>query len=508
MRDVGRARHVRYAHHTRPSFAANSGAWIQSSRKKVWGWGQISLDPYSAWVMCYFQAQLVFFTMLVLDCTRARDCQLRSFDVSRVDKDEWLRHCFHFQQPCFFINALSEWPALKKWRKDEGLFKEYGVLRVQSGERSEIPLVGGVTSIESSLQTFLELNNSTQGAKNSVFVMFPTLQKLNKRYHKEKLLARFSLDAPQIPNALFHAFTAHTPMSKDSFEQYKFLSMGGSGGGIDYHDHGDTIFGLVRGTKEWFIYEPGNMPERVIRELDLMVKGNWKNVSFSTRDEEPMRCVQPEGTLFFLPELYHHATENTEGSVIGVGWQLQPNARRVLKTAKAILLKEPQNAFALQQSHWFSTNKTMTDPELLLDLATHKNPRDLTVLSVAIQAVCNAIRTKRVRLKGKQLLEFGTKKKLWRQQVETLLHSWRDNILFLSTKITAPTHNISLPVFKISILNLITAVDEYAECSAYREHGDIVYHLLGALKSVDPAAHRMLLRQKEHHWITPKSIEL
>ena len=136
--------------------------------------------------LCYFRAHLVFLTILAnpIIPTYARDCQLRSFDVSRVDNGEWLRHCFQLQQPCLFINALSEWPALKKWRKDERLVEKYGELRVQSGERSEIPLVGGVTSMESSLQTFLESNSSTQGAANSVFVMFPTLQRINRRYDK------------------------------------------------------------------------------------------------------------------------------------------------------------------------------------------------------------------------------------------------------------------------------------------------------------------------------------
>ena len=59
--------------------------------------------------------------------------------------------------------------------------------------------------------------------------------------------------------------------------------------------------------------------------------------------------VKKRGTLLYLPQLFHHATENN-GETIGVGWQINLESEVVSGTVKHILQTRPNNPLALFQN--------------------------------------------------------------------------------------------------------------------------------------------------------------
>ena len=78
---------------------------------------------------------------------------------------------------------------------------------------------------------------------------------------------------------------------------------------------------LIYGRKSWFIYP--NMPAHVQKKIGVS-NIDWKHASWYETDgrpeDQPILCQQRSNSIMYLPERFHHATEN-QGEAIAVGWQ-------------------------------------------------------------------------------------------------------------------------------------------------------------------------------------------
>ena len=270
-------------------------------------------------------------------------CPFPVIDATKATSRVFYDKCFKVQSPCIIVNGLLTWPAIQKyhWHR-KNFLRSFGKLKTMIASRSEFPLNQGQSNVRMTLEKYL--NRSRTATESLLFDFFEEIKHSNSNL--KKTFRKFDTDTPGVFGAdgkdlFFSVFP-------ESTKPYKLLSIGRSGGGIDYHTHGDTFLALLFGRKTWYIYPPGRLPSRVSREIDLLTS-NWKNVSwYSTQDrkDRPVLCQQKSSQVLYLPQLFHHATEN-QGEAIGVGWQFNLDGHVVERTARHLLRTQPDNPLAL-----------------------------------------------------------------------------------------------------------------------------------------------------------------
>lgn len=381
-------------------------------------------------------------------------CPFTTLDAKRMTTNELFERCFLPQTPCIITGAMDHWPALRTKRWERSKFKKlYGDIRVPIGSRSEIPLADGLLSHTAmKLGRFLDASaeSSKQGTHfdSFVFAFAPAIDKANKGNKTlEKQFQAFLDDVPSLSKELLNFFPDGS-LPRD-FEDQRIFSLGGTGGGIDYHYHGETLFALVHGIKVWYIYHPAAMPNRVSKKLDLLTT-NWKNVSWNDPtlkgDERPFRCQQMPGTLLYLPQLFNHATENN-GEAIGVGWQLDTQVNGALQTAKEVLKQNPKNPLALHTQNWFTYTK---DPIKWFELY-QLNPNDLVYAEMTVSALCG---------------ENGNAD--MRRQAIDIVNAWEERLLTLSQNASnnhdaVPTQ-VNIGTLVSSIAKLVKMMHSFGDC--------------------------------------------
>ena len=334
-------------------------------------------------------------------------CPFRVLDAQKMTGTDFYEHCYKVQAPCIVENALKSWPALQKRRWHRKHFmRSFGALKTLKASRSEFPLTKGVSNVELSLGEFLNRTNPKENAL--VFEFFQEIKGANRA--RNPAYEALDRDTPTVvgkdgKDLFFHGFQGKTT-------PYKLLSIGGSGAGIDYHTHGDTFLALLFGRKTWFIYPPGRLPSRVSRTMDLL-ESNWKDVSWYQAKgpkERPLVCQQKASQVLYLPQLFHHATEN-QGEAVGVGWQVNLEGDVVERTSRHLLRTRPNNPLALMNL-WVQTHggprasvesKARHFPFQLVELV----PNDLNVAMEAMKQYSVLGNTKRLKsLAGKWIAKL------------------------------------------------------------------------------------------------------
>ena len=153
------------------------------------------------------------------------------------------------------------------------------------------------------------------------------------------------------------------------------------------------------------------MPSRVSKTLDVL-HGNWKEISLNEelkQGERPFVCVQSPGTVLYLPQMYHHCTENN-ADTIGVGWQLDTQRDLAIATAKDILERNPKNPLAQFTHNWFTYE---TAPEKWIDMYDSK-PLDLKFAQETLNSICQNGREVK---KGRKIIRF------WENRLDVLKKS-------------------------------------------------------------------------------------
>nr|KAG5708468.1 hypothetical protein BaRGS_026195 [Batillaria attramentaria] len=118
-------------------------------------------------------------------------------------------------------------------------------------------------------------------------------------------------------------------------ENTVYLSLGAAGSGLMFHQHTDTLAGVVFGKKRWFLYPlTRNPPGGVYNGLLIMewYKRIYPNLTLQDR---PLECIQQAGELIYLPEGTYHATINV-GDTIGVAIQRNQPTLQVEKLIRQV----------------------------------------------------------------------------------------------------------------------------------------------------------------------------
>ena len=362
-----------------------------------------------------------------------QDCPFFTFDATSMTRKELYDHCFSPQQPCIIKNALHIFPAFTRWRERK-FVEQYGQVNISYADRGAIVLTAGgySTSIEPLAEFF-----STKTHRDAVFTFFKDIKESNRV--NSKLFDSLNDDTK---TELLHELLLEFFPSQAYFYTTKFLSLGNKGSGIDFHYHGDTLLALIKGKKTWYIYEPGSMPSKVSKKIDV-VHGNWKNISLSKKlkaEEKPLVCVQHPGTVLYLPQMYHHCTENNDDTV-GVGWQLDTQRDMAIATANSILEKNPNNALAQFTLNWFTYE---TAPEKWISTYNSK-PLDLKFAQEALNSVCQAGRELK---KGRKIMRF------WESKMDILK----------KTKKGRNRKGIRIRVFLLTLSHVIHMMFNFRHC--------------------------------------------
>lgn len=154
------------------------------------------------------------------------------------------------------------------------------------------------------------------------------------------------------------------------------FTLGGDGTGIGFHAHGATLLALMHGYKFWLVAPPGELPTALRDPVHghgyrLLAKAE----SLPNRGKpHVMRCVQPPGSIIYLPDAWEHATVNLGAAV---GRALQSEIRlRLAGAASETLLRNPDDVESLLTAgRWLS--ESVKAEVAMYDRATVSDPGDL-----------------------------------------------------------------------------------------------------------------------------------
>ncbi len=317
--------------------------------------------------------------------------------------------CFMIQQPCLIKNVMKSYPAIKShhWHRSE-FYKRYGKLKVKADSRSNLPFSQGESHTYLSLKQYLNKSaNSIQQnvpLREFVFDFFDGMKgEYFNNKNKMKLFNKFKKDIPTPTDKNGHEFFRFF----GDHSSYELLSLGGNGGGIDYHFHGDTWLALLFGVKSWYIYPPGKIPREVHNSVNLLTS-NWKKLSVDDNNynspgafRKPIYCQQRSGDVMYLPQLFAHATYN-HGEAIAFGGQYPIDETVALKTYEHILKKRPEDPIALWMLWGFQRKMNPKKKRKKFPFQILKErPYDLTL---AIDGVEQCLKHKKRYKLGKKIL--------------------------------------------------------------------------------------------------------
>lgn len=96
----------------------------------------------------------------------------------------------------------------------------------------------------------------------------------------------------------------------------RFLAMGSKSRGLALHSHGMTWIGLLAGTKDWYVFPPGQNVDQFLHKFHSQKElRNAPGVR---------RCVQHTSDIVILPYGWFHATFDTSDWTVGFGAQTYP----------------------------------------------------------------------------------------------------------------------------------------------------------------------------------------
>eukprot|EP00940_MAST-03C_sp_MAST-3C-sp2_P000461 g461.t1 len=98
-----------------------------------------------------------------------------------------------------------------------------------------------------------------------------------------------------------------------------FLAIGGSNTGVGFHTHTDAWNGVIRGSKRWLMFPPGESPPGGPGAMSTIV---WMERLGRLKDiRKPIEFTQQAGEIVYTPEAWAHAVQNMGGCVVAVSFQ-------------------------------------------------------------------------------------------------------------------------------------------------------------------------------------------
>ena len=242
-------------------------------------------------------------------------CNIPIFDLNRHSIEQIQSSCFNAHRPCIINNVKHQYknPITNEMINlyDEfnktNFINKYGKLILRQNSPSEVPFSlppGEATSVKTFFQNGIH-------QQKFIFGLLHILQQDNEEKNRElfqrfKNIIQHTKQINKDGTEIFEHFSL--PKRKDANEKGRshIISLGGTGGGITYHDHGATILNLIHGIKIWYLYKPGTRSNRIHQQSNHFFKSNWKTVSWhdSNKEEIPIICAQRGGSTLYLPQFW------------------------------------------------------------------------------------------------------------------------------------------------------------------------------------------------------------
>ena len=183
--------------------------------------------------------------------------------------------------PVVIEGLTDEWAAHKRWATREQLVRHHGDVQISLRDTGAVARSGGAfhSSHALSLREFIERLDSSKSGSHSM--LFSTA--------RDECWSRLSADY-EVPSALQNAVAQ------------PIVSIGGTGGGLSFHQHEENWLALIAGQKRWLLAPPtGGPPQTAHRRV----------VEESQPRHEGMLVVdQQPGQILYLPAGWWHCTYN------------------------------------------------------------------------------------------------------------------------------------------------------------------------------------------------------
>jgi hypothetical protein len=225
-------------------------------------------------------------------------CDIDVRDLHSLSEEEFLNEYWKRQKPVLIHAPQMNWRAREKW-SSEWILKQHGAHPVELGD----PYATNVWKMKkqrTAVRTFYDKMDEFD--KTGQYLWSGTLL---KRYPSKPERIRdnttMESDWRRIP------FLHHPELGFEDLQTQ--IVVGGNGTGLGFHFHKDGFNEVVMGNKRWWFYPKEQyVPyyNRYKRHVD------WVAQVLPQLDEKekPLYCLQPPGTIMYVPELWNHATIN------------------------------------------------------------------------------------------------------------------------------------------------------------------------------------------------------
>ncbi|CAM9697162.1 unnamed protein product [Ascophyllum nodosum] len=234
----------------------------------------------------------------------------------------------------------QKWPAKNRGRwARSSLMDAFGEASVHVSSGAGIVHSGGESLRTVSMKDFLE--DLRDGGGDG---MSATAFTFDLEFLERNPVLKQDFKVPTI----FRSFNSHDSMRRGT--SWSILSLGASGAGLPFHNHGETWLGVVYGSKRWALYPPS-----VSRPYAAEAKAEWHPLEGSLEwltevlpalksagEVPPLECMQNAGDLIYVPSNWRHMTLNI-GETIGVGGQAAYNSEMRLRDSLELMSTRPRD---------------------------------------------------------------------------------------------------------------------------------------------------------------------
>jgi histone arginine demethylase JMJD6 len=233
------------------------------------------------------------------------DCDIDVRDFHNLTEEKFLEEYWLKSKPVLIHAPSINWRARQKWTR-KWMLANHGEDPVELGD----PYATGVWKMKkqkTSVRTFY--NKMDEFDERGQYLWSGTLLKRPPRRPKSKAENK-TMESDWRRMKVLH----HKELGFEDIQTQ--VVVGGNGTGLGFHFHKDGFNEVVSGNKRWWFYPKERyVPfyNRFKRHAEWMTQARIH----LEKHEQPLHCLQPPGSIMYVPELWNHATIN-EGETVCV----------------------------------------------------------------------------------------------------------------------------------------------------------------------------------------------
>jgi len=124
------------------------------------------------------------------------------------------------------------------------------------------------------------------------------------------------------------------PLFHERWSRYFLVAARGSG--INHHAHTNAFQAQIFGEKRWFMYPPNITPPSyqigAAQWFRRVYKDSWAKGDGVAGKDGLLQCMQPAGSVMYVPQFWHHSTLSL-GEGVGISGQFVRRTHELLQSA-------------------------------------------------------------------------------------------------------------------------------------------------------------------------------